>query len=364
MAGSKTADHTLDQQPQSREKLRAAMLMIRSRSLYLYALLLAVGFLLHPSWSFSSSNPTVVKGSAAKPYEKKKVAVFGAGGYLGACIFGFLQRAGSLYGTGIAGINSPRAVTATAFGSQNLNGVLGKNFILAQADESFVKLTDMKSLESIRSRVRGFDAVVLATRYTLEKRPVTGGSYDKTPNDKTLEFFMDRPRSSTIAGTYDPYYCGNMFEKSLEACREEGVKRLVVLETDRQFDASESSNTAKYIDALSNCGIPYLYIQPDGILENCPDYTYAKGVQGDLSIFEKLLGETDSLSTSSLFREDLAAFCAQAIMSLDWTECKVVRLSSNGPLALGSESSGSTNPPNRQWCVNSGQLATLLTEMM
>ena len=36
------------------------------------------------------------KGCAATPLEKKKVAVFGAGGYLGAVLFGFLQRAGSL----------------------------------------------------------------------------------------------------------------------------------------------------------------------------------------------------------------------------------------------------------------------------
>lgn len=36
------------------------------------------------------------KGCAAKPFEKKKIAVFGAGGYLGAVVFGFLQRAASL----------------------------------------------------------------------------------------------------------------------------------------------------------------------------------------------------------------------------------------------------------------------------
>lgn len=37
-----------------------------------------------------------VEGCAAKPLDKKKIAVFGAGGYLGAVIFGFLQRAASL----------------------------------------------------------------------------------------------------------------------------------------------------------------------------------------------------------------------------------------------------------------------------
>ena len=342
------------------------------RSLARGSLLLVLALVLQPGTSYSPSAPIVVKGSAAKPYEKKKVAVFGGGGYLGACIFGFLQRAGSLYGTGIAGINSPRAITATAAGSQSLNGVLGKNFVLAQADESFVKLTDMTSVESIRSRVKGFDAVVLATLYTLEPRPVTGGSYERTPNDKTLEFYMDRPRSLTIQGSYDPEYCGLMFQKTLEACREEGVKRVIVIETDRQFGVTEVRSD-KYVETLSTSGIPYLYIQPDGTLENLPDYTYAKGVQGDLSISEDLIQE-NSMNPSSggtLYREDLAAFCAQSIMSLDWRECKVVRITSGGggggggPVTTSPPSpSRGAKPSNQQWCVNSERLATLLTQMM
>jgi hypothetical protein len=301
------------------------------------------------------------------------VAVVGCGGYLGACIFGFLQRAGSLYGTGIAGINSPRAITATSAGSQSLNGVLGKNFVLAQADESFVKLTDMTSVESIRSRVKGFDAVILATLYTLEPRPVTGGSYERTPNDKTLEFYMDRPRSLTIQGSYDPEYCGQMFQNTLEACRAEGVKRIVVLETDRSFGITEVP-TDRYVETLSTSGTPYLYIQPDGTLENLPDYTYAKGVQGDLCISEDLIHEglvdttnPSSSSGTTLYREDLAAFCAQSIMSLDWTECKVVRITSSGGSGLAplpSALRGANKPPNQQWCVNSERLATLLTQMM
>jgi len=31
------------------------------------------------------------KGCASKPFEKKKIAVFGAGGYLGATVFGFFS---------------------------------------------------------------------------------------------------------------------------------------------------------------------------------------------------------------------------------------------------------------------------------
>lgn len=317
-------------------------------------------FLARPSSCYSVTSPTVVKGSAAKPYEKKKVAVFGAGGYLGACMFGFLQRAGSLYGTGIAGIGAPRSITATAVGSSNLNGVLGKNFILAQADESFVKLTDMSSLDSIRSRVSGFDAVILATRYTLETRPVTGGSYDRTPNDKTLEFYMDRPRSSTVTGMDDPEYCLEMFKRSLEACREGGVKRIVVIETDSQFDAATPKGI-EYIDLLQKSGVPYLYVQPIGTLENFRDYTYAKGVQGTLEVEAVAPSRLGSVvpGANPLYREDLAAFCVQSILSLDWSKNQIVRVKCTGTVAPFEP----TKKVDREWCVKSEILGSLLSTL-
>mmetsp|Transcript_44539 Transcript_44539/g.128755 ORF Transcript_44539/g.128755 Transcript_44539/m.128755 type:complete len:340 (-) Transcript_44539:8-1027(-) len=318
---------------------------------YIFVALLSLLFDIQPVLSLA---PPAVKGSAAKPYEKQKVAVFGAGGYLGACIYGFLQRAGSLYGTGIAGIGAPRAISATGVGSQNLNGVLGKNFILAQADESFVKLTDMNSPESIRLRLKGFDAAIMATRYTLETRPVTGGTYEKTPNDKTLEFYMDRPRSSTVQGMDDPDYSANMLKKSLEACREEGVKRVVVIETDSCFDDPSASGSAQYLDLLEQCGVPYVYIQPAAALENFPDYTYAKGVQANLNVQLVEVGNIGSVTRGgSLYREDLAALCVQSLLSLDWKENKILRVSSNGPAA---PSDSSTKPPNQQWCVNSDSI--------
>ncbi len=53
-----------------------------------------------PSYRSTVRSPSSLylapKGCAAKPFEKKKIAVFGAGGYLGAVVFGFLQRAASL----------------------------------------------------------------------------------------------------------------------------------------------------------------------------------------------------------------------------------------------------------------------------
>ena len=121
------------------------------------------------------------KGSAAKPFEKKNIAVLGGGGYLGAVTFGFLQRAASLYGTGIG---SCRCLGATADTAVRLNVVLGKHFCLAQADESVIKLTDLSSVEAIQNRLEGIDALILGSDLFLQKRPVTGGTYERTPNDK------------------------------------------------------------------------------------------------------------------------------------------------------------------------------------
>lgn len=81
------------------------------------------------------------------------------------CIYGFLQRCGSLYGTGIDGIQGksqsqpniplnlvliclslvnigPRAITATATGSRTLNSILSRNFVLAQVSRNPAKRYD------------------------------------------------------------------------------------------------------------------------------------------------------------------------------------------------------------------------------
>lgn len=145
-----------------------------------------------------------------------------------------------------------------------------------KADESFVRLTNMASVDSIQSKLDGFDAAFLSTRYTLQTRPVTMGSYEKGPNDKTIEFFMDMPSSSTYQVYDDPEYSFELFLSSLEASRKAGIKRLIVIETDNQFENSPIIGD-KYFDALNSCGIPYAYLRPNGQLENCPGYTFSKG---------------------------------------------------------------------------------------
>ena len=129
-----------------------------------------------------SLQAAVAQGSAARPLDKKKVAVLGGGGYLGAVTFGFLQRAASIHGTGIGDV---RCVGATADTSVRLNRVLSRHFGLAFADESHVKLTDLSSMPALVERLRGWDALVLGGELAVQKRPVTGGTYERTPNDKT-----------------------------------------------------------------------------------------------------------------------------------------------------------------------------------
>jgi len=145
--------------------------------------------------------PPPTKGAASTPLVKRKVAVLGAGGYFGALVFGFLQRAGSLYGTGLAGGGSSvRTIGATAETSLRLNRCLSKQFVLAFADESYVKLTNvLSSSEAIQERLQGWNALVLGNALTVQRRPVTLNTYEQTPNDQTYEIYWDAPRGQQQA---------------------------------------------------------------------------------------------------------------------------------------------------------------------
>jgi len=184
--------------------------------------------------SFATTTPSggfiEVKGSALEPLEKKTVAVLGGGGYLGAYLFGYLQRASSIYGTGLGlGTRSaPRLVCATSTASLALNKVLSQHFILAYAGEQHVKVTDMSSVNSIVSHLRGYSAVVIGTMYALEPRPAPS-TYGKSPNDKTLEFYLDKPRKSGPELDDLDTHC-KIFENTLEACERCNIQHVFVVD--------------------------------------------------------------------------------------------------------------------------------------
>ena len=312
----------------------------------------------------------------------EKVAVFGSGGTLGATIYGFLQRASSLYGTGLGGSGSPRSICATAAGSENLNRVLGRAFKLAFAGEDSIRLTDMQSVDSIKERIKGIDAVIMGTVYQLEKRPVTANTYGKTPNDKTFEFYLDDRNLVEEDVSYDEMETHlNMFQNSIDACKLADVKHIVVLETPNTF------STKPFAEIIDNAGIPFTYIRASAPLENTKLYTFEEGIQSDVKLQGFTLGVdyaskvgysagdwSDSFLSevtggkNAVPREDLAALAVQSLMSLEWTRSRCIDISSVGKLKKEQNSSDEYRPKkilksDRDWCMNSGELAAKLSSI-
>lgn len=301
-----------------------------------------------------SSSPDL--GSSNKPYEKKKIAVFGAGGYLSSTIYGFLQRASSIYGTGISNTSSsPRAICATSVGAGSLNTILARSFKLAFAGENFIRLTNLRDVNHIRERVAGYDAVVLGTIYQLAIKPCTAGTYGTTPNSKTLEFFMDdRNMVDATVSDDDMDVHLDLFQNSIEACKLAGIQHLVVMET------PATKNSKPFADVLDRAQIPFTYIRASGELENSNMYTFEEGVQADIKVKGFTLADnyaskngyisgdwSDSFDnevqsnnedTSNIPREDLAALAVQSLMSLDWKKSRCIDVTSHGRLVKKDES--------------------------
>ena len=324
------------------------------------------------------------KGCAAKPYDKKKIAVFGAGGYLGSTIYGFLQRASSIYGTGISGVSSsPRAICATSAGSDSLNKILGRSFKLAYAGENFMRLTNMQEVESIEARIKGYDAAVIGTIYQLENRPVTGGSYDNTPNDKTLEFYLDNRNmvEATVADDDMDVHL-TLFQNCIDACKAAGIEHVVVIETPATKD---SKPFAKIID---KSGINFTYIHTSGELENTMMYTFEEGIQSDLNVqgftladdhttkggyssgdwSDSFVDEIKGNEKQNVPREDLAAVVVQSLLTLDWNRSRCLDVSSGGPLNVEDDSSADTPyvpakilKSDKDWCMKSELIAAKMS---
>ena len=310
-------------------------------------------------WTMSTPAP---RGSARKPFDKQKVAILGAGGYLGGCIFGFLQRCSTLYGTGIGGV---RNIGATAVCADNLNRILGKNFILAFAGEDVQRLTDMTDVRSITQRLKGYSAVVVGTDYYLEQRPVTGNTYETSPNSKTFEFYLDSPRRGIDEDgmVVNPDYQSLLFENAVKACQEsDTVKHLVVIET----PSTTPERAALCAKLLDESKLSFTYVRVCGSLENSQDYTFSKGTQGNLEIESFTFAPdytaqnghvegswikdlTDTSNGGVVYREDVAALAVQCLQSLDWSNSRCLLVSSGGKLQT-REFKGRLD---KEWCVNS-----------
>lgn len=308
-------------------------------------------------------------GSAARPLEKKRIAVFGAGGYLGATIFGFLQRACSIYGTGIG---APRAIVATAVGAISLNKIISQSFKLAFAGEDLIRLTNMEEVNHIKERLKGFDAAILATTYTCESRPITLNSYNLTPNQKTLEIYMDDRYGVDGSLQNDMNAHLARFQNTVQACKEAGLQHIVVVES------PNTNNPRPFAEILDKIGIPFTYVHASGSIENTKFYTFEKGIQFDVGIegftlshkyldragymngdwSDRFISDSKSNKKQSIAREDLAAVVVQGLMSLDWSRSRCLDVWSDGKRVTQTQDDGTYVPrkmlkSDRYWCVNS-----------
>jgi hypothetical protein len=299
----------------------------------------------HSAVQALSSSP---QGSAARPTMKQKVAVLGSGGYMGAMTFGFLQRASSLYGTGIGGC---RCLGATAETGLRLNRILSKHFCLAMADESYIKLTDLSSVDAVCNRLEGWDALILGGPLGVTQRPVTGGTYERRPNDKTWEVYWDPPgtivRDDADVVAEARSRKMEILKNVLAAAKKVGVKHVVALD----------DNEDSILPLLEASGVPYTCLQPRGELVQVPNYTFRNGVQGKLSVSKQ---DMSSAVGGQISKEDLAALCVQSLQSLDWTKSRCLQVSCFGPV---DDDAGFKNPkrPDQEWCVNSYRLDAALS---
>mmetsp|Transcript_1144 Transcript_1144/g.2284 ORF Transcript_1144/g.2284 Transcript_1144/m.2284 type:complete len:448 (-) Transcript_1144:283-1626(-) len=351
------------------------------------------------------------KGSAARPLDKKRVAIFGVGGYLGSTIFGFLQRASSLYGPGISSQNSPRGIISAGAASMSLNSLLSKSFKLAYASENLVALTDIQDEDFITKRLVGFDVAIIGTRYTATRTKVTLNSYEKSPNDKTYELYLDQPRGGDIeddpAGMAEDFHI-NMFRRTIRAAiASKSIRHVFVVATPATA-GTEREYATVLDDEMAGNEVNFTYIRTGSETEmvNCRDYTFERGVlvspdnlkvrgstlakgyrgmegyeSGDwmsvlLAVDEDNndTGGVESKKKGPCAREDLAALVVQAVQSLDWSKSRVLDVSctemglpnsvwkgvSNADLNQDRSMRARAIRSDNDWCINSNILAKKL----
>lgn len=231
--------------------------------------------------------------------------------------------------------------------------------------------------KSIAQRIKGHSAIIMGTDYYLEKRPVTANTYEKTPNDKTLEFFLDSPRKGVDENDMivDNDYQSMLFQNTLQACQESGhVKHLIVVESPYYCTLDHAKECAKLLD---DSKLHFTYLKINGRLENVQDYTFRKGIQDNLQLesftfapdyaiqqdykagswMDELSKNHGSSDDAVVYREDVAALAVQCLQSLDWNTSRCIVVSSGGSLSPMGEFKGRLD---KEWCVNSSVLAEKL----
>jgi len=116
------------------------------------------------------------------------------------------------------------------------------------------------------------DVVVLGTSYQLEKRSVTGNTYEKTPNDITYELYLDARRGANDELADDHGFHLSLFQRIVDSCASAGVQHAVVIET------PITENPEAYLKILNKSNMCFTYMQCKAKWENAKDYTFEKGL--------------------------------------------------------------------------------------
>jgi hypothetical protein len=269
----------------------------------------------------------------------------------------------SRYGTGLT---SPRAICATGSGSDALNKVLGPAFKLAYASEDLIRLVDTTDMSYIKDRVKGYDAAIIGTAYQLERRAVTLNTYEKTPNDKTYEFYLDQ-RYGAIENDVpsdDSEIHQMIFTNSVRACKEAGISHIVAIETPKTV------NRMDYLNVLDNEGVAYTYIRTNSPMKKDITFTFEKGISSKLGVSKrsKLLASIATPNAddgTDINREDIAALVVQSLMSLDWAESRIFEVHNTGVNVSSGYGEKETRGQkyDKQWCPNSDLLADALSSV-
>ncbi len=294
------------------------------------------------------------------PYERSKLAVLGVGGDMGSVLYGYMQRASSLYGYGIESrFGCPKAFSATNRGTANLNSVLSRCFKLAFAGEDKCALTDFENVDAMSSRLKPFDYIITATAFRMAETTVTSGTYEVKPGQRTKELFLDgsvgdedKTGKESLAFT----------KRLIEACAGQ-KKHLVIINNDRSTSGKENSQL--HLDTLLASDLPFTFVNPlSSSLTKTRDFTFdAVGLQSAL----EARGVDPSVPLEAtdgppMAEEDLAAFTMACIHLLDSSKSRVINVRSTAATIPMEESGTLTSPgkSDKQWVVGQQYLYSML----
>jgi hypothetical protein len=232
---------------------------------------------------------------------------------------------------------------------------------------------DTSDVSHIQERLKGFDLAILGTTYQLERRSVTLNTYEKSPNDKTFEFYLDERYGAweNDIPSNDSSIHTTMFRNSILASKQAGIKHVVVVETPRTVKPMD------FVSILEEVGIAYTYIRTNSPLKKDITYTFEKGISNKLMVNRLPSGSTlssvddtqQSENGQVVRREDLAALVVQSFMTLNWGESRIleVKPSADSSISSGFETDGSKRNKgqryDKEWCPNSKLLAEALSSL-